>query len=602
MRWIFPKTQPDPEAVLRLSRELDLTPLVARLLSIRGYSDPAAADRFLHPRLDHLHDPMLLADMGVAVERLRAAIARQEKILIYGDYDVDGTMAVVVLLTALRSLGASVDTHIPHRLTDGYGMRTEVIERAAAQGARLVVSVDTGVRAHEAIGRARELGLDCIVTDHHLPEDHLPPACAILNPHRSDCRYPNKNLCGVGVAFKLAQALLGITGSGSAVIAAAAGESGSARQADISVSSNLMGAAAGLGKSTRLLESYLKIVALGTIADVVPLTGENRVIACFGLDGLRRAVAPGLRALIKVCGIGCGEIVTAGHVGFQLAPRLNAAGRMESARHVIDLFTARDAVLADEIAARLDRLNQERQQVEETITNCAVERMEAQPEYAKRYSLVCAGDGWHRGVIGIVAQRLAERYYRPALVIGVENGEGVGSGRSISGFHLLKALESAGDLFTRFGGHAQAAGFTLNPERIPQLEERFEAYARTALKPEDLEPAVRVDAEISLTDLDGPVYEQLRALEPHGMGNPAPVFCARGLRISDSPRVLKEKHLKVRVAQGSRAFDALAWNWGARAAEFTAGQRVDAAFTLGENTFQGITTVHLALKDLRAVS
>jgi len=592
MRWIFQKTQPDPEAADRLRRELNLAPLMAKLLTIRGFSDPAAADRFLHPKLDHLHDPLLLADMNKAVERLRRAIASQEKILIYGDYDVDGTMAVVVLLTALRGLGACVDVHIPHRLTDGYGMRPEVIERAAAEGASLVVSVDTGVRAHEPIARARELGIDCIVTDHHLPEDHLPPAYAILNPHRTDCSYPNKNLCGVGVAFKLAQALLGISGAGDTPAAAVAtGTTGVAAAAGVAIAA---------GKSTRLLESYLKIVALGTIADVVPLTGENRVIAYFGLDGLRRAAAPGLRALIEVCGIGRGEVVTAGHVGFQLAPRLNAAGRMESARDVIDLFTSRDEALADEIAARLDRLNQERQQVEESITKCAVERLETQPGHSQRYSLVCAGDGWHRGVIGIVAQRLAERYYRPALVIGIENGEGVGSGRSISGFHLLKALESAADLFTRFGGHAQAAGFTLESGRIQELEARFEAFARTALKPEDLEPALRIDTEINLTDLDGPVYEQLQALGPHGMGNPAPVLCARGLRIAAPPRLLKEKHLKMRVAQGSRAFDALAWNWAPRAAEFPEGQRVDAAFTLAENTFQGITTVNLELKDMRA--
>ena len=594
MRWIFPKTQPDLQAADRLRRELNLAPLVARLLTIRGFSDPAAADRFLHPKLDHLHDPRLLADMGKAVERLRRAIASREKILIYGDYDVDGTMAVVVLLTALRGLGACVDVHIPHRLTDGYGMRPEVIERAAAEGVHLVVSVDTGVRAHEPITRARELGVDCIVTDHHLPEDRLPPAYAILNPHRSDCAYPNKNLCGVGVAFKLAQTVLGISEAGNALSSAvAAGTAGVAAAPG-------MGVAA--ARSTQLLESYLKIVALGTIADVVPLTGENRVIAYFGLDGLRRAAAPGLRALIEVCGIGRGEVVTAGHVGFQLAPRLNAAGRMESARDVIDLFTSRDATLASEIAARLDRLNQERQQVEEAITDCAVERLETQPGHAQRYSLVCAGDGWHRGVIGIVAQRLAERYYRPALVIGIENGEGVGSGRSISGFHLLKALESAADLFTRFGGHAQAAGFTLESGRIPELETRFEAFARTVLKPEDLEPALRIDTEIHLTDLDGPVYEQLQGLGPHGMGNPSPVFCARGLRIVAPPRVLKEKHLKMRVAQGSRAFDALAWNWAPRAAEFPEGQRVDAAFTLAENTFQGITTVNLELKDMRAAA
>jgi single-stranded-DNA-specific exonuclease len=572
MRWIFPKTRPgDAETATRLSRELNLTPLVARLLAVRGYGDLAAAERFLRPNLDQLHDPLLMADMGAAVTRLRQAIARQEKVLIYGDYDVDGTMAVVVLLTALRALGALVEVHIPHRLTDGYGMRSEVIERAAADGVRLVVSVDTGVRAHDAIGRARELGLDCIVTDHHLPEDRLPPACAILNPHRTDCAYPNKNLCGVGVAFKLAQALLGMPGCAGAA-----------------------------GGSTKLLESYLKVVALGTIADVVPLTGENRVIAHFGLAGLRRAAAPGLRALIDVSGLGGGQVVTAGHVGFRLAPRLNAAGRMQSARDVIDLLTATDSILATGIAERLDRLNQERQQVEEEITRQAIERVEAQPGYGQRYSIVVAGEGWHRGVIGIVAQRVAERYHRPALIIGVEDGEGVGSGRSIPGFHLLNALQSVGDVFTRFGGHAQAAGFTLPSGRVGELEARFEAFAHTALEPDDLEPVLRVDAEITPADLDGPVYQQLQALGPHGMGNPTPVFAARGLRICGPPRVLKEKHLKLRVAHGSRTLDALAWNWAPRASEWTQGQTVDAAFTIDENTYQEITSLQLELKDMKA--
>jgi single-stranded-DNA-specific exonuclease len=574
MRWVFPKTEPGTlEAADRLRRELDLAPLVAKLLAVRGLGDPAMAERFLRPALDQLHDPFLMADMPAAVARLRQAIARQEKILIYGDYDVDGTMAVVVLLTALRRLGASLEAHIPHRLTDGYGMRCEVIERAATDGVRLVVSVDTGVRAHEAIGRARELGIDCIVTDHHLPEDRLPPACAILNPHRRDCAYPNKNLCGVGVAFKLAHALLGMPGCGGAT-----------------------------GGSTKLLESFLKVVALGTIADVVPLTGENRVIAHIGLDGLGRATAPGLRALIEVCGLGRGRAVTAGHVGFQLAPRLNAAGRMESARYVIDLFTATDAALASSIADRLDRLNQERQQVEEAITKSVVEKVEADAGHGDRYSMVHAGDGWHRGVIGIVAQRIVERYHRPTLVIGVENGEGVGSGRSIPGFHLLNALESLADVFTRFGGHAQAAGFTVRSDRIAELERRFEAFAQSALKPADLEPALRLDCEIGLADLGGPVYEQLQALAPHGIGNPTPVFWARGLRLCAPPRVLKERHLKLRMAQGQRAMDGLAWNWGLRAGECAEGRIVDAAFTLGEDTFQGITTLHLELKDIKAAT
>jgi single-stranded-DNA-specific exonuclease len=567
MRWILPKSDPDSAvASAYLARELGLPPLVASLLVARGLREPQAAGRFLCPRIDQLHDPFLMADMGAAVARIRQALERRERILIYGDYDVDGTMAVVVLLTALKALGAVVDVHIPHRLTDGYGMRASVIERAASEGAKLVVSVDTGVREYEAIGRARELGLDCIVTDHHLAGDRLPPACAILDPHRPDCPYPDKNLSGVGVAFKLAQALLGMPDARG---------------------------------STRLVESYLKVVALGTIADVVPLVGENRVIAHVGLAGLRQPAGAGLRALLEASGLTEGCVVTAGHVGFRLAPRLNAAGRMESARDVIALFTATEPALATEIAGRLDRLNQERQQVEESMLEEIAALIEDRPEYGKRYSLVFAGESWHRGVIGIVAQRLAERYHRPALVIGVEGGEGMGSGRSIPGFHLLDALHSAGDVFRRYGGHAQAAGFTLAAGRISELEAHFESYARAKLTPEQLEPALRIDAEVSLARLDGVLYDYLQKLAPHGMGNPTPVFAARGLRLLSPPRVLKERHVKWRVAQDSRSFDALAWNWGPRGAEWTQGQMVDAAFTVDESDYQDIRSLRLELKDMR---
>ena len=566
MRWILPKAGPEAaQRAAHLARELDLLPIVAHLLVSRGLDEPEAAERFLCPRLAQLHDPFLMADMGAAVARLRQAVERREKILIYGDYDVDGTVAVVVLLTALRALGGLVEVHIPHRLTDGYGMHREVIERAAAEGARLVVSVDTGVREFEAIGRGRELGLDCIVTDHHLAGDRLPPAVAILNPHRPDCPYPDKNLSGVGVAFKLAQALVGMPASGG---------------------------------STRLLESYLKIVALGTIADVVPLVGENRVIAHFGLMGLGRPVSPGLRALIEVCGLG-GKGLTAGHVGFRLAPRLNAAGRMESAGDVIALLTTTEQAVAAEIAGRLDRLNQERQQVEAVILGEIMDLMEEHAEYRDRHALVFAGEGWHRGVIGIAAQRLAERFHRPALVIGIEGGEGIGSGRSIPGFHLLQALDAVSDVFDRYGGHAQAAGFKLAADRIGELEARFEQYARAELTPQDLEPALRIDAEVNLGDLGGSLYQQLQRLGPHGVGNPTPVFAARGLRLQASPRVLKEQHLKLKVAQGTVGLDALAWRWGARASEWGEGQSVDAAFILDASIFQDIASLQLELRDLR---
>ena len=560
MRWRI--SAADPEIVGKLAGDLRLSPLLARLLVIRGLDDPERAEQFLSPALTHLHDPFLMAEMRPAVDRLERAITRGEKILIYGDYDVDGTMAVVVLLTALRTLGAKVEAYIPHRLTDGYGMRAPVVEQAHTQGFRVVLSVDTGVREHEVLARARELGLDCIVTDHHLPDDHLPPACAILNPRRPDCAYPEKSLAGVGVAFKLAQALLGPR------------------------------------MNAQRLESYLKIVCLGTIADVVPLVGENRVIAHFGLAGLRDPMNPGLAALLAVSGLG-GSDVTTYDVGFRLAPRINAAGRMESARDVIELFTTADGVRASELAGHLENLNGERQRVEEQIVRTIMEEMEARPEKARQHSLVFAGDGWHRGVIGIVAQRVVDRYYRPTLVMGIEDEVAVGSGRSIRGFHLLDALTQCSDLFDRFGGHAQAAGFALPAGRVAELATRFEAHARSILIPEDLEPVLRVDAEVTLADLTPELYAQLQRLEPHGFGNPTPVYVARGVRLLAPPRVLKEKHLKLRVGQGAVSFDALAWRMAERADELAPGLFLDLAFAVEENSYQGVTSLQLVVKDWR---
>jgi single-stranded-DNA-specific exonuclease len=561
MRWV--ESPVDAEAAQRLERELSISPLLARLLAQRGLTDPAAAHAFLHPSLAQLHAPERMAGVREAVERLRRAVAEREKILIYGDYDVDGTMAVVVLLAALRRLGGQVETYVPHRLTDGYGMRAPVVEEAASQGFRVVISVDTGIREHAVLARARELGVDCIVTDHHLPDGQLPPACAILNPLRPDCGYPEKSLAGVGVAFKLVQALL----------------------AD--------------RMTERLLLSFLKAVAMGTLADVVPLLGENRVIAHFGLEALRQPAQSGLAALIELAGL-AGRKISAGDVSFRLAPRLNAAGRMENARDVIDLFTLPDPARTREIAERLERLNRERQRVEEEILRAIVAELDQRANLAEHYTLVMAGEGWHRGVIGIVAQRVTERYHRPALVIGVEAGLGVGSGRSIQRFHLLDALSAAADLFQRFGGHAQAAGFTLDVEHIPELTRRFEEHARRVLAPSDFEAVLPVDAPVDLADLDWPLYQELTQLEPFGMGNPAPVLGTCGVPLAAAPRILQEKHLKLRVGEGARTLDALGWGWAVRTPPLAAGQQVDLAFTLEQNNYQDMASLQLIIKDLVA--
>jgi single-stranded-DNA-specific exonuclease len=560
MRWEI--SDVDGDAVARLRRELNIPNIIARLLVLRGVTDPASAERFLNPTLDQLYDPFLLADMQPAVDRLRRALQQGEKILIYGDYDVDGTMAVVVLLAALRGLGGQVEAFIPNRLSDGYGMRATVLEEAAAKGFRVVISVDTGIREHEALTRARDLGLDCIVTDHHLPDDHLPPACAILNPQRPESGYPEKLLAGVGVAFKLVQALLGERLSG------------------------------------RLLQSYLKVVAIGTIADVVPLIGENRVIARLGLEGLRQPSQAGLQALLEVSGLDRCNI-SAGDVAFRLAPRLNAAGRMENARDVIDLLTCSHLQRTREIAGRLDKLNRDRQRVEETILREIAEFMERHPEKRECYSLLMAGEGWHRGVIGIVAQRVVERYHRPALVIGVDGGLGVGSGRSIKPLHLLDALTAMQDLFVRFGGHARAAGFALPAARIAELETRFEQYAREVLTPLDLEPILRVDAEVSGAEIDWTLFEALTTLAPFGCGNPTPVLAARDFRLVLGPRILLEKHLKLKVACGPKSFDAIGWGMAERGATLAPGQALELAFTLDRNVFQDVTTLQLVVSGVR---
>jgi single-stranded-DNA-specific exonuclease len=560
MRWLV--SSPNSEITQRLARELNIPPLVAGLLVQRGIEDAEAGNRFLHPRLADLHDPFRMAGMRQAVDRLRRAVEQQERILIYGDYDVDGAMAAVVLLTALRSLGAQVEAYIPHRLTDGYGMRVPVVERAAADGVHLVISVDTGIREHEVIARARELGVDCIVTDHHLPEDRLPSACAILDPRREDCAYPEKSLAGVGVAFKLVQALLGER------------------------------------MSERVLRSYLKLVAIGTIADVVPLLGENRAIARFGLAELQKPSQAGLEALLEVAGL-ASQAVTAYDVAFRIAPRLNAAGRMEDAAQVIELMLTSEAERARAIAARLDLLNRERQRIEDEILLEITDRMARHPETSRRRSLVFAGEKWHRGVIGIVAQRVVERVHRPTLVVGIEDGVGVGSGRSIPGFHLLEALTPLRDLFERFGGHAQAAGFALPAGRITELEARFEERARALLRSEDLEPTQRIDADLGLQEVDWKLLEEVQRLEPFGSGNPKPVFAARKARLATPPRVLKEKHLKLRVTQGGEAFDALAWRQAEKGRELECGQLLDLAFTLDANIYQGVSTLQLILRDLR---
>ncbi len=559
MQWIAKPVA--SSQVAHLSQELAISPRLARLLVLRGLQDPEAAFRFLHPRIEHLHDPGRMRDMGKAVERIQDAIRKRAKILLYGDYDVDGVTAAVLLLKFLRAAGAVVDCFVPHRTQDGYGMREERMAWAAQEGYELVLSVDTGTRDWAAVERARQLGMDCIVLDHHLPGESLPPAFAILNPHRADCLYPEKDLTAVGVVFKFIQGLLG----------------------------------AGVGSSE--IEALLPWVAIGTIADCAPLTGENRVLARFGLRALKNSRNPGIRELLRVSDLEQKEIRGA-DVGFRIGPRINAAGRMASAQQALDLFLTSDSGQARTMAEELNHLNVCRQRAEEKILEEAVQQVPADAESGRREAIVVAGPGWHRGVIGIVAQRLAERFYRPAFVISLEGNIGYGSGRSVPGFSLVAAMDRMKSLFSRYGGHDQAAGVTIPAENLQSFRRRLGEEAAGHRCSGGQERVLELDAEVHLSEIDNDFYQEMQLLEPCGLGNPKPLLATRGLRVPVEPRILKEKHLKLRVAQDGVSLDALGWRWAGRVPALGSGVRVDLAFRVEENVYRNIRSLQLIIQDI----
>ena len=588
-------------------------PVLADLLVARGIDAPEEAMRFLAPKLSDLHDPLLMSGMRAALDRLEAALERKEKILIYGDYDVDGTTAIVILKTAIELCGGAADFHVPHRIREGYGMRDEVIERAAAEGIRLIISVDTGIRGFAAAETARRTGIDLIVTDHHLPgADGVPDALVVVNPNQNGCEYPCKFLCGAGVAFKLAQGLM---------------------QRRLPAQDH-----------SRLLLSFMKVVAIATIADSVPLLGENRVFAKLGLQGLRRPVNSGLKALLEVAKLGDGRALTATEVGFRIAPRLNAAGRMDVARDVVDLFNEKDIERARQMAGRLDRLNADRQEEERRIMDCILRRLEEEPALREAYCVVLDGEGWHRGVIGITASRVVERYGRPALIISREGEEAHGSGRSISAFHLLNALESCPELFSRFGGHKHAVGFALPSANVEKLRQHLDSYARERLTAADFEPQLEFDRELPLGEVSHELHQALLLLEPFGMDNREPIFAARGVRLMAPPQTVKDKHVRLRVAgavrkrestvmelhpvltgpspattqpSSSASFLAVdsaspaswrdnisfkAMGWGMKECcdrlQLLAGDRLDIAYSLGMNDHPEFGGLELTLKDI----
>ena len=561
-RWTIQKH--DADAVNKLASELKVKPLVAALLITRGHDTAAKAFEFLNPSPEHLHEPYLLKGMRDAVDRIQKAIENNEKIMIWGDYDVDGTTGTVLLRKMLSLLGSDSTFHVPNRFTEGYGINIPALEQAQKDGVSLVISVDCGIRSFEPLTWARDHGLDVIVTDHHLSDEVRgnPPAVAVVNPNQPGCPYPDKHLAGVGVAFKLAHALLREKGLEHEV------------------------------------PTFLKIAAIGTVADVMDLTGENRAIVALGLLDLPKTANWGLKALMEVAD--CRSDMTSYHIGFRIGPRINAAGRMDVAKHVVELFEADDFGKARQLAGLLDSRNRERQQVQQHITELALFETEGITE---QHFVVVAGEGWHQGVIGLAASRIAEKLYRPTIVISLKDDIGHGSARSIAGFHLLKAFDTCEDLFEQYGGHAAAAGMKIKRANIGELRKRLNEYAAATLSDDDLVPELKIDALVTSQSLSLDLVEQLAAFEPFGAGNPKPVFVTRDLMLRDEPFVMKDKHLKLKLSDdGGKQFEAVWWDGVERSKGQTLkpNARIELAYVAETNTWQGNTRLQLVVEDLRA--
>lgn len=551
----------------RITSSLKLHPVIARLLVARGISSEDEAKLFLWPTLEQLHDPLLMADIDIAVNRILKAIQRYERIAVHGDYDVDGVTATVILCRILSLLGANVIHYIPDRLSDGYGLRPEGIDRLKATGSTLVVTVDCGIRSGAAAERALAVGVDLIITDHHQPESTLPPALAVLNPRRQDCGYPDKNLAGVGVVFKLIQALCEQTGH------------------------------------RNWLSAVLKLVALGTIADVVPLQGENRVMARLGLDELAKGQnSSGLQALIDSCRL-TEKRIGSHDIGFVLAPRINAAGRMATPDIAVKLLLATGPGERDDakvLAQTLEQENSRRRIEEDEVFQAAVQLIESNPEDRDGNILIVWGEKWHRGVIGIVASKLREKFNRPALVFSVEGELAHGSARSVPGVQLLDAIEECGDLLEQFGGHSQAAGVVIRTAHLNKLRIRLAAVVDRELKTEQLSRSFEIDSKLRLSEITSSLMKELQLLEPFGRENRQPIFHVGSVEIVDGPYLIKGAHLRMTVSQDGHRFRAMAWRAANRISDFR-GRRsgLELLVSLGRSSYRGETFIQLDIADIK---
>ena len=568
-RWVEPGGGPECEvAAARLAAALRLHPLAARVLAARGHSDPEEAVRFLEAPLQDLPDPFTMKGMNAAVARVARALEAGERIACYGDYDVDGVTSTSLLAGFLRAAGGDVVTYVPHRLVEGYGLNREAVVRLAGEGVRLLVTLDCGITSVEEVRAAAALGVDTVVVDHHTVPVELPAAAAILNPHQPGCAYPTEDLAAVGVTFAFVMALRRRLRE--------AGRFGAHRPEPN-------------------LKDALDLVALGTIADVVPLVGANRTLVRWGLEALAKSRRPGVRALKRIAGIADGQPVTAGQVGFRLAPRINAAGRLDDAARGVRLLLATEDEPARTLAEELDRENQARQEIERRILEEATEDAAARVAAGAR-GLVLAREGWHPGVVGIVASRIVERFHRPAVLVALENETGKGSGRSIESFHLHDALSACAAHLGRFGGHKHAAGVTLERAALGGFRAAFEAHAAAQLSDADLQPRCRIDGWVEDGDLTDRAATDLEKLAPFGAGHPEPVFALR--RAAARGRTVGAAGAHLKLALGARGLDAIGFGMGDRAALCAEGP-VDAAFSVGFDEWDGTRRLQLKLRDVR---
>ncbi|NIN72981.1 MAG: single-stranded-DNA-specific exonuclease RecJ [Gemmatimonadetes bacterium] len=566
MKSILGLPQPiEPAAVAGLVAQLQVPEAIAAILVRRGHADPDAAKAFLRPRLEDLHDPWTLPDMETAVERIASAIDDGERILIHGDYDVDGVCGTALLTRALRELGARVEPFVPNRLEHGYDFGPAGLAAALERECGLVLTCDCGIAAHETVAAAGDAGIDVVISDHHTPSPELPPAVAVLNPHRDDSGYPEKVLCGAGVAFKLLQALFQRRGRG--------------------VSD---------------LYKYLDLVGIPTIADLVPLTGENRILARFGLKVLERTPNPGLRALLRVSGLRAGRPISAGQIAFVIGPRINAVGRMGEAMRGVKLLLTEDEAEAAVVADVVEAENRLRREVDRATLDQAKAILEESFDPDSQHAIVLASQDWHPGVIGIVASRIVEQYYRPTVLIALDGDSGRGSGRSIPGFHLYDALQACESHLLQFGGHRAAAGVQIRADEIEAFRDSLNAVAHEWLGPEDLLPKIRIDHELSMTEVSAELWRFLNHFGPYGQGNPKPVFLARDVALHGAPEVVGEEHLRLRIEVGDGATpEAIAFGQAAELEWLNESSRVDLAFQVGVREWQGVEYVQAQVLDVR---